>query len=392
MITETYTILSEKMADVEKKLRRLEKKAGKYDIPLSYSFGEPYAIDVSHVGEDGRKYTEKYEVCDLTIESEVIRNGNYTVVARIQHELNGNIVNVFEGEMKPEWAKMHAHCDHCNGNHHQKVTVIVRNGEEEKQIGRTCLKEYCGIDPQMIGIFNSFADEVEEYSPDGYDFSTPLCHVFDSVKVLAYAIGAVKAQGYRKSDEWDSNKALIFNNVTNHYHIPEEDIREAEEMAEAIKNMSVEDAVDAMLNNVQTRVKGLYCKADDFGYFAFAPVAYERYMEKIAKKREWEQEHSEMAKRSNYVGAEGQRLEFLISDVKLLTSYESDWGTTYVYRFIDRIGDVLIWFASSKIREENVTLIKGTVKAHSMRDGVKQTIINRVKVLDNTCKKLIIPC
>ena len=37
-------------------------------------------------------------------------------------------------------------------------------------------------------------------------------------------------------------------------------------------------AIDARLNNVQARLKGLFCKPSDFGYFAYAPTAIEWFI------------------------------------------------------------------------------------------------------------------
>ena len=85
MDTNTYTILTEKQEDVEKKLKRLQKKAHKYGITFSSSWGEPYAIERTHTDDFGKKYTIKYEVVDLTIESEIIRKDGYTVLAYIEH-------------------------------------------------------------------------------------------------------------------------------------------------------------------------------------------------------------------------------------------------------------------------------------------------------------------
>ena len=388
METNTYTILEEKREDMEKKLRRLEKKAKKYDIPFSVSYGEPYAIEIKRTDDFGKKYTQKYEVFDLTIESETIRKDGYTVLAHIEHGDDGNVVDVFEGQMQTEWVNIKPFCAHCNANHNLKYTFMVSNGNEIKQVGRTCLKEYCGIDPQMIGMMNSFHDDIDEYTPDGYDFGEGLPCVYDAVEVLAFAIEAIKKQGYVKSDERDSNKGEIIKAV-GHRHPSKELLAEAETMAKAIAEMSVEEAVNARLNNVQVRIKGFYCKPSEFGYFAYAPIAYERHMKYIEAQKRKAEEKAKVAKDSEYVGNVGERAEFRIKEMTLLTTFPTDYGTTFLYRFIDQSGNILIWFASGSFGAwkngkwetyENVSKIKATIKAHNEREGVKQTILTRVKV------------
>ena len=376
MENNTYTILMEKREEVEKKLNRLQKKAQKYDIPFSVSYGEPYSITLKQKNEYEVIVENMYEVFDLTIESEVIRKDGYTVLAHIEHAINGNIVNVFEGEMKKEWVSLPPFCEHCNSNHNLKFTFIVANGAEQKQVGRTCLKDYCGIDPQVIGMFNAFYGELEEYTADGYDFREHIDMVYDTTNTLAHAIEITAEQGYIKSDERDSNKGKLIKRCADYnreYH------KQAEEMEKAILAMSIEEAIDARLNNVQARMKGMYCKSSDFGYFAYAPTAYNKYMERKAEKERRANEQATIAEKSDYVGTVGERINFDIKDMRLLTSFESAYGYTYLYRFIDKNDNVLIWFGSNMI-DESPKAIKATVKAHNEREGVKQTIITRVKV------------
>ena len=384
METNTYTILECKRENVEKKLKRLQKKAEKYNIPFRVTYGELYAITRKHKNEYGYIVENMYEVFDLTIESEVIRKDGYTVLAHIEHAQNGNIVDVFSGETKKAWVTMNPFCEHCNSNHNLKFTFIVTNGSEEKQVGRTCLKDYCGIDPQVIGAFNAFYEEIEEDTFDGYDFHEPIALVYDAINILAHAIDITAEQGYIKSDERGSNKSLIIKRCTN----TAKSQKEAEEMAKAILSMSLDEAIDARLNNVQARLKGYYCKPTDFGYFAYAPTAYAIYMERKEKAERIAKEQEAIGEKSKHVGTVGERIDFEIKEMRLLTSFPTDYGMTYLYRFIDKDGNVLIWFASSPMGKwdkgewvdaQNVRRIKATIKSHSVRDGVKQTILTRVK-------------
>lgn len=386
MDTNTYTILECKREEVEKKLKRLQKKANKYNIPFSFSYGEPYAITLKQKNEYEQIVENMYEVVDLTIESEVIRKDGYTVIAHIEHASNGNIVNVFEGELKKEWITLPPFCEHCNSNHNIKYTFIVANGAEQKQVGRTCLKDYCGIDPQTIGMVNAFYGDIEEYTVDGFDFREHIDLVYPTTLILAHAIEVTREQGYIKSEERDSNKGYILKHCND--SASQKAIEEAREIEDAILAMPLDEAIDALLNNVQSRMKSLYCKPSDFGYFAYAPTAYARYMERKAEKERKAKEQATIGEKSEYVGNIGDRIDIEIKDMRLLTSFATDYGMTHLYRFIDKDDNVLIWFASSAMGKwvngewvdaQNVSKIKATVKSHSERDGVKQTIITRVK-------------
>ena len=301
------------------------------------------------------------------------------MIAHIEHSPNGNIVNVFDGEMRSEWVNIAPFCEHCNSNHNLKYTFMVSNGEEIKQVGRTCLKEYCGIDPQVIGMVNAFYDDIDEFTPDGYDFREPIPCVFDAVEVLAHAIDVVKEQGYIKSDECGSNKSIIGKRVGSSRPTTQS-VKEAEMMEKAIIGMDTEEAVEALLNNVQVRLKGFYCKPSDFGYFAYAPIAYRKHMEHIEEMKRRAEEHDAISAQSKYVGTVGERATFEIKDAKLLTTIFGMYGTTFLYRFLDADGNVLIWFASTSF-DTSATKIKATVKDHSEHDGVKQTVLTRVKAV-----------
>lgn len=397
-----YTIPESKRADIEKAVKRISKKAEKYGKAFSVKYGEPFATEVAvyevgydhTIGTTTKKMdrTMKVEAFDIEIEADIIRKDGYTVVAQIEHLDGGNIVVPFEGEVQKEWLHSKCTCDHCKTNRVRKHTYIVRKDGEDLQVGKTCLKDYCGIDPQAIGYRNELADILISNDVDSIDWGTfsGIEPAYDTIEMLALAIRVVKKQGYIKSEYPHSNKETIRDMVNSNEHPTEEEIAQATEMAEAIKGMEDSDAISFLLSDTRTLVRTEYCKASHFGYIAYAPIAYEKYLKAIDKKAKWEAEHQKQMA-SEYVGEVGKRMTFDIAEYKLITTWEGQFGTTYLYKFTDTNGNVLVWFASGcfghwddtkqrYIEEENVTRIKATVKDHNERDGVKQTIINRVKV------------
>lgn len=78
-----------------------------------------------------------------------------------------------------------------------------------------------------------------------------------------------------------------------------------------------------------------------------------------------------------------------VADVKLLTSWEGEWGLTFLYKIIDTAGNVLIWYASRTIEEAKK--LRATVKDHSERDGIKQTIVTRCSVVAARTKEAVLP-
>lgn len=88
---------------------------------------------------------------------------------------------------------------------------------------------------------------------------------------------------------------------------------------------------------------------------------------------------------SQHVGVVGQRLKTTVT-VAFLTQYKTEYGTQYITGLRDASGNVLIAKTSRPVgdcieRGDGLT-ITAYVKAHGERDGVQQTMINRIKVVD----------
>ena len=121
-----------------------------------------------------------------------------------------------------------------------------------------------------------------------------------------------------------------------------------------------------------------YVKAKHFGRLVYMPIAYERYLERKARE---ERRRAEQAAEtvSQHIGEIGQRITLTAATAKLLTSWEGVYGTTYLYKFTDEQSNVYIWYASRGIETRDGMTLKGTVKDHNERDGVKQTVLTRCK-------------
>ena len=394
---QVYTIPEARREDIEKLVAKYQKKAAKYSVALTAEYSEPYAQRVPvrkadpTTGLIATVDTVLVEVFDLTIDGEEIRKDGYTVVAKIEHLEGGNVVSTFGAEIKPAWRNATCNCEHCGTLRDRRLTFIVRHEDgSEKQVGRSCLKDYCGIDPHAIGYRNELEEILISDDIACYDFeSRPVQVAYSTVEILALAIRTIKRQGYVKSGEPNSNKGEIAE-ACKGYRPNEAELQEARTLAQAIAEIDENDAFAANLNNVQSLIKSEYCKRSHFGYIAYAPVAYEKYREEMKRRAEREAEKNAARQASDYIGQVGKRIDVDVADMKLVTSWESQWGMTWLYRFTDINGNVLVWFAShplERVNENgayedvtNVSRIRATVKEHSERDGIKQTIITRCKV------------
>ena len=96
---------------------------------------------------------------------------------------------------------------------------------------------------------------------------------------------------------------------------------------------------------------------------------------------------------SEFVGEIKSRIERVVTFIGE-SSYEREaytygWETVYIYKFADEDGNMLVWKTTSSLGYwdenddwnvvapgENIKL-RGTVKQHSIYNGIKQTVLNR---------------
>ena len=91
---------------------------------------------------------------------------------------------------------------------------------------------------------------------------------------------------------------------------------------------------------------------------------------------------AEEAATSQHVGVVGQRHEFVVS-CSFTTYFDGVYGRTYIYGFTDDAGNVVVAKLSKSIdvARGDAVQFSGFIKAHGEREGVKQTIVNRIKGL-----------
>ena len=80
----------------------------------------------------------------------------------------------------------------------------------------------------------------------------------------------------------------------------------------------------------------------------------------------------------------------------IITSYQTQWGFTTIYKFVDENNNVLIWKTGNTItgtdkrgdtvyvKDMKTVTITGTVKEHNEYNGEKQTVLTRCKVVGFT--------
>lgn len=384
-----FTIYANRLEEVVKKLEKLENKAKKYGKKLNFSVGEEHpetiAIrDIDHITQTiYTKNTCVVAAVDIEVDfNSFICLDGWRVVAQIDHGDSGNVVNLIDPkeQISAIWYSLKPFCDHCNTNRRRNITFIVRHENGiYKQVGKSCLMDYTGISPALVAMAAEIKDIcIDSNSEKGcYNSDINNIKMFSIRDILAASVESIEKYGYIKSDFPNSTKSNVLEMLHKQTETSEKSKKEAENIINWLKNLDVNMGIE---RDCKSLICGEYVKIKHIGKLAYMPISYKKALEQ--KQKEIEQSaRKEAEKVSNYVGTVGEKVTFTAEKAVLLTSYPTEYGYTYVYKFISN-SNVFVWFSSRNVEGvKDRCTIKGTVKSHSEREGVKQTILTRCKVI-----------
>lgn len=387
-----YEIFEANMDRLEKKLKRIEAKCSKYGCEFHYQkIGETY--ETVH-DLNGELATGRF----ILVEAEgVAKLNDWEFVATVQHESPVNVIRSFKTEYAiPErYYTAEPVCEHCGSNRRRKDTYIVRNTVtgEFKQVGRSCLKDFTGgLDASAVAQYISFFDEL--ISGKGIDVGDfRCCRYYPVVEVLQYAVESVNMYGYVKShDEYgntnsNSTKSVVCGMLSRNAEVVKRCNEDGfnfgregnnEKANEIVKYVSGMETQFGYVSNLKALVGKEFCSWRDIGIVCSAVACYDKEVERQNKKRMQEEENATL--QNAWFGCVGDRVAVDCKSCKLLTSWDSQYGTTYLYKFVSANGYVFTWKTSKGLDVENVRGLVGTVKNRSEYNGWKQTELTRCKV------------
>ena len=127
-------------------------------------------------------------------------------------------------------------------------------------------------------------------------------------------------------------------------------------------------------HNLKTVCSLEYITYDNFGLLASVFPVYDRNLKREKQKLE----EQEADRKSEYVGNVGDRITVQIEDFKIITTWETDYGLTKIFKIIDVNGNVYTWKTSGGIADDAKEIV-GTVRSHNEYRGIKQTELTRVR-------------
>ena len=395
----TYTVLEDLLDLVEVKLNRFVRKFNKYGNGIfNYSKSEPYLKTIT----DENNETHIRSFVDIEVTGNYKIEG-YEFIASLEYfpEINKNIIKKSpETNIEvPEIYLTRTQCDHCKSNRFRKYTIILRNIEtgEFIQLGKSCVKDYMGVDVNNYIAYLSMFKDIEDYLETlGKDKTSHPVEYFEVNDILEQAVARKNDIGYiskstvnkwykdNYNEEYDiacpftttaSDIFQILNpnvNIEKEYRLKRYNItKEIKEEVNIIKefiNNSIENS--NYITNLKTLLELGYVKADNIG-MVVSIVGY--YLRKINEIKEKENKIE-----SQFIGNIGDKINFTSVPECIFTT-ESQYGIMRIYRFIVDNNEI-IWKTNKLLDDRPVTL-RATIKAHNMYRNIKQTEITRARVV-----------
>ena len=390
----TYAIFEGNMERLEKKLTHISNKCKVYGCGFHYQqTGEVFK---ELKDEKGNKYTARFVLVEAN--GTAIING-WEFVAKVEHTEKGNIITGVGIEVPERYYISKPVCEHCNSNRFRKNTYIVRNKEtgEFKQVGKSCLKDFThGMSVEAVTRYISLFDTlIEGETPDpGCRFE----HYLSKEEYLAYAAETIRYFGYIRANDngrctasraMDYYEAARGRAITTGYlkqlqdemasvNFDHESPETVQLVKEALDWVEHQGGDSNYIHNLKTVCSLKYVTYRNYGLLASLFPAYNRDLEKVTKRKAVFVTESS----SEYVGEVKDRITVKAKSVKCVTSWETGFGITRIYKIIGEDGNIYTWKTGKFIDDEDISemLITGTVKAHTDFRGIKQTELTRCRI------------
>lgn len=399
----TGNIVEARISKVEETINKLNKKLTKRNLPnITFKTGD--AFEVTHQHFD-TAVTLNHVPIELKGTFPAIE-GKRILGTCVYDE---DDLPTYFGDVPEEYRGIkNAICQHCNTKRTRKMYAVIEDTETKDKIlvGRSCLKEYIGIDGDAIlslaKWFSVITQEVMDDQDVGYYCKSKLSG-FSPKKYLAVVcslcrdstfISKTKAEEQGYIPTW----VLAMNNYSR-VELCENDWIEAEQIIKYFNDLGPNEG--NYIANVKNRLVAEWLSESNLAFVASAYSSWKRALEKALK----EEMHQSTAA-SEYFGTLKERLTISATLIRK-GFYDTKWNSVTVYTFLTEDGNVCVWKASSALTGKyNVTEIDtedneeytyeeryraeigdkveiiGTVSEHEVyghgSDATKTTYINRV--------------
>lgn len=388
----TYTVLTSHLDSLKKEINKIAKKCVKAGISHTFKIGDSYDTVVAI-----NNINYSFNVTDIIVDCAIRYNG-WQALGCVQRK-DGIIQCYFnksamekDSSLILQYKDTDFHCDHCQKKVHRNSVVILEHEDGRRMtVGTSCVKEFTrGLDGNLVLAFADFehylnsivfsSDDKEECLIGDSESYDSFCEkygtrTYDVRKVVATALYVIKTHGYAKMYNFDDKvpTCIIVSNIYEDKRYTDEELIKADSIISWVLGLPASKyQLNTYLFNVRSVVESGYCTKRHFGLLSALPISYNKDIETSLK---------ETKKESEYVGNVGDKLTITVMLTKAI-SYESAYGTGYIYLFKDSNENVLKWSTNKYLKDIEIgdTIeLTGRVKEQDTYKQVKQTSLTRCK-------------
>lgn len=373
MTTEVYTntVPLARLGKVQKKVEKMNRRAEKLGLaPFKISVEKPRI----QKDADGRVTS----VVDIAIIGETIKIDGYTLIAKVEHGEEGNLIKSLPGvENAPvEYRTALPNCGHCGRIRARKTTYVLKDKSGEYiQIGSTCMHDFVGHSANEI---EWLIDEIDPGDEDDW-FEGYSNYDYDLPNFLTHVAAMIRIYGWTPKSA-DDGTPTVYLAVDNAFRKPDmffqpEETTEADKKAalDAIEWAKNQNGSNDFIWNISQIARAGFCSPKDAGLAAAIVSAHQKHLGDLIIQ---EKARKEAASTSSHIGQVGERLELTLT-VTHINSHWGNYGETFITKLVDEDGNQFTWFTNKHLVIGAKYTGKATIKKHEEYRGVAQTVITR---------------
>ncbi len=388
---ELFRVATHKMEDFKSYIVAQNRRAKRFGSELiTYSVVSEKDEQFKVEGPHGEQVTFTINITTVKVSGPRPKINGWELIGVLDHAaVPGTVImkSIPGQEIPSQYRDSHGNCDHCGHNRARNETFVLKNDNGSyMEVGRTCLQDFLnqGFNTSMfdfaISWHSDMSEELESYSGGKQDYNA------DKIDVLVYSFASIKMYGFQKSDGNYPTKVHVAQEIFGWNKEPNKEFydhlkanrpdyeKKAQEAIAWLENQPVNGS--EYIYNLQALNSQPGIPERMFGYWVSLASTYNRYLEK--------QVETAPTTYSSHLGTVGGKITADVT-IKSLRSVEGRYGTTDVVGMIDANGNVLTWFStgagSRNIEVGNKFRMTGTVKQHTVYNGVNQTLVTRAKLI-----------
>jgi len=391
-----FNIPAENMEALEKKLKSLNKKAKRAGT------GE---LTLTVVSETAEKQDDGYVNVfkQVVVEGEAPKIEGWTFLARLDHNVdptgNSNLVYVMPGQSLPEgYRNRPADCDHCGWTRKRRDTYVLRHDatSDLKQVGRTCIQDFIGIDPEKVLAhaerLASLYDKAKDAESVPLDRSAMHDRRFIDLEVyLTHVAMAIRMHGWVSGKEaYDNHQVIATRNQATETMFPTpgydyENELEDEDLIIAQAAIQWALSQDATKNDFTHNMVTIATT----GYIDFKATGTAAYIVQGYIRSEEVKKPTLDLSGSDHFAQKGDKIRGDVEVISKKVLPMKDWDQfqkTIVRMLSTDGGNLIVTFSTGNFGDsvnvgDKIT-IRGTVTKNDTFNDVKQTIVNRVRIVE----------